>query len=217
MCFTVLANVSVLKLSSKFAIAGLKVPIIAVLEFPLNALESNNVSFELRNFDMFSLLSKLLACKLFLDTGVVIVLRRGVVPSAPRLWMQWASHIKLRLMNVNSTKRSPVTLVVFSFSRPARSTKNTSDITARWSSPPRFSRASLNTVCARELFAFMAVAATVFMVFPYSTSLTQCSKDSTASSVTPLRYTPSFGCTWTSGWFFWLLPCGRRRSLTFSL
>mmetsp|Transcript_91669 Transcript_91669/g.278446 ORF Transcript_91669/g.278446 Transcript_91669/m.278446 type:complete len:213 (-) Transcript_91669:184-822(-) len=161
------ANCRVLRLSSKLRTAGLRVPIMAVLELPLSAFASNIVSLELRK-------TLMLMPWLFL------------APPLGRFWMHVARNMRLMLMKVSSTMRSPVTFVVFSFSRPARSTKKASEVMWVFSLPPCFSRINLKMVCPRELCLFMAVAATVFMVLPYSMSLTTVSKESTASSLAPL-------------------------------
>mmetsp|Transcript_120763 Transcript_120763/g.352714 ORF Transcript_120763/g.352714 Transcript_120763/m.352714 type:complete len:315 (-) Transcript_120763:770-1714(-) len=221
--FTVAANFSVLRLSSKLATAGLNVPIIAVFELPFSALYNSRVSLEFRNLDEADASGSFFgdACEsltptetvfLLLDPGEaerllrepasppgtsrslpepsLRVLRRAssLVPLAfasaaltvvvlllaelgpfgwsPRAWMQMESQSRLRLMKVSSAKRCPVTCVVFSFSRPARSTKKASDVIMVLSLPPRFSSISLKMVWPRELLEFMAVAATVFMVLP---------------------------------------------------
>mmetsp|Transcript_59196 Transcript_59196/g.190438 ORF Transcript_59196/g.190438 Transcript_59196/m.190438 type:complete len:292 (+) Transcript_59196:1431-2306(+) len=196
MFFTVEANLSVLKLSSKFATAGLRVPIMAVRELPLRALDSRRVSFELRNLDMSATAALVVArlagalCasgrSLQVLDGARLFRRSTAALPPPRFWMQVANHMRLRLMKLSSTRRSPLTCVVFSFSRPARSAKYTSELSVMLSPPPFFSMFSLKTVCPRELCAFMAVACTVFMVLPYSMSLTTVSKESTASSLAPL-------------------------------
>mmetsp|Transcript_38464 Transcript_38464/g.87489 ORF Transcript_38464/g.87489 Transcript_38464/m.87489 type:complete len:314 (-) Transcript_38464:145-1086(-) len=226
--FTVAANFNVLRLSSKFATAGLNVPIIAVLELPFSALYSNRVNFEFRNLDdadassncffevdgdaslkptdtVFLLLaggeempreeSPLVPSKSVPEDSLVgllastmVVLLRGtlvLVVWSPRAWMQMESQRRLLLMKVSSAKRCPVTCVFFSFSRPARSTKKASDVIMVLSLPPRFSSINLKMVWPRELFEFMAVAATVFMVLPYSISFMHWSNDSTTSSVIP--------------------------------
>mmetsp|Transcript_44323 Transcript_44323/g.125513 ORF Transcript_44323/g.125513 Transcript_44323/m.125513 type:complete len:206 (-) Transcript_44323:845-1462(-) len=126
MFFTVEAKRSVLKLSSKWARAGLKVPIIAVRELPLSAFESRSVSFEFRNFArLFVALVMDLRRPPVMELLRLIILAfaSGFVPLPPRLWMQLASHMRLMLMQLNSLRRSPFACVVRSFSRPARSAK----------------------------------------------------------------------------------------------
>mmetsp|Transcript_53208 Transcript_53208/g.142317 ORF Transcript_53208/g.142317 Transcript_53208/m.142317 type:complete len:255 (+) Transcript_53208:2143-2907(+) len=218
-------------LSSKLARAGLKVPIIEVFELPLSAFDNSRVSLEFLNFDMplspcaerVRLESPDEECLASTETsgvrgdgGRLLLDVFRFADESPRLWMQLASHMSDLLMNVSSPKRWPDTFVVFSFSRPARSTKMTSEATMVLSVPPRFSILSLNTVCARELLAFMAVAATVFMVLAYSMRDKQFEKVSTTSSVEFLTYTPSTGCTCTSGTCEGL-PRGSSKSRSFSL
>mmetsp|Transcript_36967 Transcript_36967/g.106460 ORF Transcript_36967/g.106460 Transcript_36967/m.106460 type:complete len:286 (-) Transcript_36967:937-1794(-) len=94
MLFTVLANLSVVQLSSKFATAGLKVPIIAVREFPFNEFDNNSVNFELRNFAM----SRFGPADLDAATGVSVFRLPCAPSSPPKLWMQLANHMRLRFM-----------------------------------------------------------------------------------------------------------------------
>mmetsp|Transcript_100079 Transcript_100079/g.298679 ORF Transcript_100079/g.298679 Transcript_100079/m.298679 type:complete len:292 (-) Transcript_100079:619-1494(-) len=195
MFFTVEANFSVLKLSSKFCAAGLKVPIMAVRELPLRALDNSSVSLEFRNLDIsftcgFSVIRRRGTRGLPAPAVAEVLRFSGAGPPPPwppRLWMQVVSHMRLRLMKLSSTSLSPLTWVVFSFSRPARSAKYTSELSVMLSPPPFFSMRSLKTVWPRELCTFMAVECTVFIVLPYSMSVMQSWNVSTGASVAPVR------------------------------
>lgn len=85
-------------LSSKLANAGLKVPIIEVLELPLKALDNKSVNLEFRKRDIKALVG---------EAPTAILLRLSGLAKA---WIQVDNHIKLWLMKVSSTSRSPETL-----------------------------------------------------------------------------------------------------------
>mmetsp|Transcript_3009 Transcript_3009/g.9705 ORF Transcript_3009/g.9705 Transcript_3009/m.9705 type:complete len:204 (-) Transcript_3009:683-1294(-) len=149
------ANCRVLRLSSKLRTAGLRVPIMAVLELPLSAFASNIVSLELRK-------TLMLMPWLFL------------APPLGRFWMHVARNMRLMLMKVSSTMRSPVTFVVFSFSRPARSTMQ---------SLAPASVASWYTAWPRLLAAFIFVPAMARLDVARCTSFSAASASSTRTSL----------------------------------
>lgn len=96
-------------LSSKFANAGLKVPIIEVLELPLKALDNKSVNLEFRKRDIKALVG---------EAPTAILLRLSGLAKA---WMQVDNHIKLWLMKVSSTSLSPETLA---FNRTSITSEN---------------------------------------------------------------------------------------------
>lgn len=73
-------------------------PIIEVLELPLKALDNKSVNLEFRKRDIKALVG---------EAPTAILLRLSGLAKA---WIQVDNHIKLWLMKVSSTSRSPETL-----------------------------------------------------------------------------------------------------------
>mmetsp|Transcript_31275 Transcript_31275/g.83211 ORF Transcript_31275/g.83211 Transcript_31275/m.83211 type:complete len:135 (-) Transcript_31275:433-837(-) len=91
MLFTVLAKLSVNCVSSMLVIAGPTQPIMAVLEFPLSALDNNSVNLEFLNLDMA------FACVVILGIPVTVCLREKeeASPSSSRFLLPLAKTLPL--------------------------------------------------------------------------------------------------------------------------
>mmetsp|Transcript_71891 Transcript_71891/g.156601 ORF Transcript_71891/g.156601 Transcript_71891/m.156601 type:complete len:226 (-) Transcript_71891:136-813(-) len=185
MPLTEFAKFRVLRLPSYLSMAGLSIPNIVVREFPVRDADSSSVSLLLRKRE-----------RSLLPFFVQVLLLPS--PRGARAWMQRASSKRLVLMKASSRFLSPVTNVVRSFSYPAKSTKYSKGNRTGLPGPWGMSRLILKMVCPRELFAFMAVAWTVFWLFPYTKRSRQSSEDATTSSLAPVMYTPTSGCARTS-------------------
>mmetsp|Transcript_37747 Transcript_37747/g.70707 ORF Transcript_37747/g.70707 Transcript_37747/m.70707 type:complete len:273 (-) Transcript_37747:478-1296(-) len=169
-CFTSLANLRELRLVPKCAAAGLSVTMTCTRELPRSALDNNSVNLEFRKRAMrFTCPLPFFSCAIECTAD--------------------CNHMRLLLMKLSSTMRSPVTFVVFSFSCPAKSAKYTSEVKC---TPSFWScwTTSLKTVWPRELCEFMAVAAICFRSFPSSIKFIHSSTELIVFSSAPSTLTP---------------------------